>query len=216
MRAVGHIYTDENHQREAARLAMWLFLVTEVLLFGGLFVAYAVYRWQYPASFAAASRKLDLWLGAINTLVLIGSSLTIVLAHQAAELRRSSALAIFLATTILLGGVFLGIKSAEYAHKFHEHLVPGTHFVWSTADAHGSAADAGSAQIFFVLYFVLTGLHASHMVIGMLVLLVLLVWTLTAAQPPALSVELAGLYWHFVDIVWIFLFPLLYLIGLHL
>jgi cytochrome c oxidase subunit 3 len=215
MRAVGHIYADADHQREAARLAMWLFLVTEVLLFGGLFLAYAVYRWQYPASFAAASRKLDLWLGAINTLVLIGSSLTMVLAHQAAELRRSAALAIFLAATILLGGTFLGIKSAEYAHKFHEHLVPGTHFVWSTADAQGSAADAGSAQIFFVLYFVLTGLHASHMIIGMLVLLVLLVMTLTAAQPPALSVELAGLYWHFVDIVWIFLFPLLYLIGLH-
>jgi cytochrome c oxidase subunit 3 len=216
MRAVGHIYADVDHQREAARLAMWLFLVTEVLLFGGLFLAYAVYRWQYPANFAAASRKLDLWLGAINTLVLIGSSLTMVLAHQAAELRRTSALAIFLAATILLGGVFLGIKTAEYAHKFHEHLVPGTHFVWSTADAHGSAADAGSAQIFFILYFVLTGLHASHMIIGMLVLLVLLVMTLTAAQPPALSVELAGLYWHFVDIVWIFLFPLLYLIGLHL
>jgi cytochrome c oxidase subunit III len=212
------LFANINQQHEASRLAMWMFLLTEVMLFGALLTAYTVYRWLHPAAFADASRRLDAWLGTTNTLVLIASSLTMALAHQASQTEQRRKLVLFLAATLLLGAVFLGIKTAEYAHKFHEHLVPGPHFVWSPATGATAASPADSArgaELFFVLYFVLTGVHAAHMAVGLLILAVLIAWTLARIDALHSPVELTGLYWHFVDIVWIFLFPLLYLIGLH-
>jgi cytochrome c oxidase subunit 3 len=216
----GPIFSDVVEQREAARLAMWMFLLTEVMLFGALLTIYAAYRWLHPAAFSEASRHLDLWLGTTNTLVLIASSLTMALAHQAADARLRRILALLLTATLLLGSAFLAIKTYEYAHKIHEQLIPGRHFVWpvNAASTSSSAARDQSArgtELFFLLYFLLTGVHAAHMAVGIFVLLGLLGWTLAATELPATAIELTGLYWHFVDIVWIFLFPLLYLLGLH-
>ncbi len=191
-------------------LGMWVFLVTEVLFFGGLFATYAVYRSSYPAAFAAASRELDLVLGAVNTGVLITSSLTMALAVHAAQVGERRQLIACLGLTMLLGAVFLGIKGIEYYHKFIEHHVPGPNFQFEPAHAR-------HAQIFFSLYFVMTGLHALHIIVGIGVLLVMLFlsWRGTIAIDYYSPIETSGLYWHFVDIVWIFLFPLLYLIGRH-
>ena len=208
--ALQHHFQTLEQQQEAATLGMWIFLVTEVMFFGGIFAAYVVYRSLFPEAFAGASNHLDVRLGTLNTAVLIGSSLTMALAVHAGQMGRSSGIVAWLLATIGLGSVFLGVKAYEYAHKFHEHLVPGPHFAW-----HG--AEPGHAEIFFGLYFTLTGVHALHMVIG----IGLLSWLVRAARRGRFSaaystpVELTGLYWHFVDIVWIFLFPLLYLIGRH-
>ena len=208
--ALAHQFDSLEQQTEAATLGMWVFLVTEVLFFGGLFVTYAVYRAFYPAAFAAASHELDLVLGATNTAVLITSSLTMALAVHAAQLGQRRPLLIFLVLTMLLGTVFLGIKAVEYYHKFAEHHVPGAAFQFEKEYAR-------HAQIFFSLYFIMTGLHALHMVIGIGVLLVMWFWSWrgTITVEYSSPIEISGLYWHFVDIVWIFLFPLLYLIGRH-
>jgi cytochrome c oxidase subunit 3 len=208
--ALAHQFDSLDQQKETATLGMWVFLVTEVLFFGGLFLTYAIYRSWYPRAFAAASHELDVTLGTINTAVLITSSLTMALAVHAAQLGRRNLLMTLLVATMVLGGVFLGIKSVEYYHKFAEHHVPGPGFTFEPEYAR-------NAQIFFSLYFLMTGLHALHMIIGLAVLLVMLWWawrgTVTAEYYS--PVEITGLYWHFVDIVWIFLFPLLYLIGRH-
>jgi cytochrome c oxidase subunit III len=208
--ALQHQFDDLDQQTEAATLGMWVFLATEILFFGGLFTVYAVYRHAYPAAFAAASRELDITLGAINTVVLIGSSLTMALAVHAAQTGGRRLTSMFLIATIVLGGVFLGIKATEYAHKFAEHHVPGPAFQFSPEYFR-------QAQVFFSLYFAMTGLHALHMVIGIGVLLVMvwLSWRGRFSSRYYTPVEVTGLYWHFVDIVWIFLFPLLYLIGRH-
>jgi cytochrome c oxidase subunit 3 len=205
-----HQFDDTAQQYEASALGMWVFLVTEIMFFGGLFTAYVAYRSAYPAAFGLASDHLDLTLGAVNTAVLIGSSLTMALAVHSSQLGKRTALVIFLLLTMALGSVFLGIKAVEYAHKFEQHVVPGPHFIF-----HGP--DANHAEIFFSLYFAMTGLHAIHMIIGLGVLAVLVLQARkgrfgTRYHTP---IELAGLYWHFVDIVWIFLFPLLYLIERH-
>lgn len=189
---------------------MWIFLVTEIMFFGGMFLAYLIYRASLPHLFARASSELDLTLGAVNTVVLILSSLTMALAVFAAQAGTRKTLIFFLLATILLGLVFLGIKSVEYRHKFEHHLFPGSHFRYE-------GPEAREAQIFFGLYFAMTGMHALHMIIGIGVLSVL-VWMARRGRfsPEYFSpVELSGLYWHFVDIIWIFLFPLLYLIGRH-
>jgi cytochrome c oxidase subunit III len=208
--AHAHQFDSLGQQTEAATLGMWVFLVTEVLFFGGLFITYTVYRYFYPAAFAAASHELDIMLGGINTAVLITSSLTMALAVHAAQLGQRQRLMMFLVATMVLGSVFLGIKGVEYYHKFAEHHVPGATFQFEKEYAR-------HAQIFFSLYFIMTGLHAVHMIIGIAVLLVMWVWAwrggITAEY--AAPIEISGLYWHFVDIVWIFLFPLLYLIGRH-
>jgi cytochrome c oxidase subunit 3 len=206
---VAHHFDDAEQQRDAATLGMWVFIVQEVLFFGGAFVAYAVYRSWYPAAFAHASRELDIVLGAINTAVLITSSLTMALAVHGAQVGRRPQLLWGLAATMALGATFVVIKAFEYAHKFHEGLVPGPRFTY-----HG---DAEEAELFFSVYFALTGLHALHMVIGLGILGVLFAMARRGRFGPHYytPVELTGLYWHFVDIVWIFLFPLLYLIGLH-
>ena len=208
--ALAHHFGSLQEQKEAATLGMWVFLVTEVLFFGGLFATYAIYRSWYPDAFAAASRELDVTLGTINTAVLITSSLTMALAVHAAQLGQRTKIIVFLVLTMALGGVFLGIKSVEYYHKFTEHLIPGPGFQFEKEHIR-------HAQIFFSLYFLMTGLHALHMIIGFGIMLVMLWWawrgTITAEYFS--PIEISGLYWHFVDIVWIFLFPLLYLLGRH-
>jgi cytochrome c oxidase subunit 3 len=208
--AVAHQFDDLEQQNESGELGMWLFLCTEVMFFGGLFLAYTIYRTQDEATFAAASRELDFWWGTINTVVLLTSSLTIALATHAAESMQRKNLMWLLTATMTLGSVFLGIKGMEYYHKYQHHLMPlmGLPFEW-----HGPAA--GHAEMFFDLYFALTGLHALHMIIGLGILLVLLIKASRGGLLGdfAAPVRITGLYWHFVDIVWVFLFPLLYLIG---
>jgi cytochrome c oxidase subunit III len=206
-----HHFDNLDQQFEASALGMWLFLVTEILFFGGLFLAYLVYRLTYPQAFAEASHELDVVLGGVNTAVLIGSSLTMAMAVWSAQLGRRSGQLLFLGLTIGLGLVFLGIKAVEYSHKFEHNLVPGASFHFE------SARDPQHAQLFFSLYFVMTGLHALHMVVGIGLMTVLFVMAFKGRFTKAYHtpVEVSGLYWHFVDIVWIFLFPLLYLIDRH-
>jgi cytochrome c oxidase subunit III len=209
-RALAHQFEDLGQQREAATLGMWVFLVTEVLFFGVLFATYSVYRSWYPGAFAAASHELLIWPGTINTAVLITSSLTMALAVHAAQTGERRLLMMFLVATMLLGVAFLGIKGFEYYTSFHEHHVPGPDFQFE-------AEYAQQAQIFFSLYFLMTGLHALHMIIGLGIMAVMLwlSWRGTINAEYYNPIEISGLYWHFVDIVWIFLFPLLYLIGRH-
>jgi cytochrome c oxidase subunit III len=205
---VAHHFEDMDQQREATSLGMWAFLVTEVMFFGGVFAGYAVCYSLSPAAFGEASKKLSVVLGATNTAVLICSSLTMAFAVRSAQLNQRKRLLGFLVATMLLGSVFLGIKAVEYSHKFHEHLVPGSSFGFE-------GPNAGGAQIFFSFYFAMTGLHALHMIIG----IGLMIWLLVKTNRGRFSseyyspVENVGLYWHFVDIVWVFLFPLLYLIS---
>jgi len=208
--ALAHHFEDLGQQREAAALGMWVFLVTEVLFFGGLFAAYSIYRSWYPDAFAADSHELDVVLGTINTAVLITSSLTMALAVHAAQTGGRKLLILFLVVTMLLGATFLGIKGIEYYRKFVEHHVPGPAFQFEKEYFR-------HAQIFFSLYFVMTGLHAIHMIIGLGIMAWMLWWSWngTITREYASPIEISGLYWHFVDIVWIFLFPLLYLIGRH-
>ena len=208
--ALAHQFEDLEQQREVASLGMWLFLVTEVLFFGGLFLVYSVYRGWYPADFAAASHELIVWAGTLNTVVLITSSLTMALAVHAAETGNRRLLILLLLATMALGCVFLGVKAFEYRTEYLEHHIPGSSFEFAPEHAL-------HAQIFFSLYFIMTGLHAVHMIIGLAVMAVMVWLSWRGRITPEYSnpIEVAGLYWHFVDIVWIFLFPLLYLIGRH-
>ena len=208
--ALAHHFEDLGGQKEAASLGMWLFIAQEVMFFGGLFLAYTVYRNLYPAAFAEASHHLDWKLGGINTAVLIGSSLTMALAVHAAALGHRRKIVLYLILTVVLGSIFLGVKVVEYGDKFEHHLVPGPQFQFE-------GPHARPAQIFYSLYFAMTGLHALHMIIGIPILLVLAWMAHRGRYGPAYHtpVEMTGLYWHFVDIVWIFLFPLLYLVGHH-
>jgi cytochrome c oxidase subunit III len=205
-----HHFDDLDQQHEAATLGMWLFLATEVLFFGGLFTAYMLYRVWYPDTFGAASRTLDITLGTINTTVLITSSLTMALAVRAAATDERRKLMLFLVLTMVLGAMFLGIKGVEYYQKFEEHHIPGFGFHFE-----GTAPER--ANLFFSLYFAMTGLHALHMIIGLVLMTVMLVmaWRGKFSARWHTPVEISGLYWHFVDIVWIFLFPLLYLVDRH-
>lgn len=197
-------------QKEATLLGMWAFLITEIMFFGGLFGAYTLYRHLYYAAFVAGSYELDITLGAINTAVLIFSSFTMAMAVHSAQTNARKKLIVFLILTIILGCVFLGIKAVEYNHKYHSHHIPGASFEF--AEPH-----TGAAEIFFSLYFAMTGLHALHMIVGVGIMLVMLVLAYRGRFSSEYygPVEIAGLYWHFVDIVWIFLFPLLYLLGRH-
>ena len=195
--AAGHeAHMDPVTAREAATLGIWTFLATEVLLFGGLFTAYVVFRIKYPQLFYEGHLKLDRVLGAINTLVLIGSSLTVALGIGAIRMGKVRLLRMYLALTILLAAVFLGIKYVEYSEKFSHGLHPGT-------------------DMFFSLYFMLTGLHGIHVLAGMGVLggVLYLAGKGRYSESYHTPVEISGLYWHFVDLVWIYLFPLLYLVG---
>jgi cytochrome c oxidase subunit 3 len=207
---VAHQFDDNIQQQEAANLGMWAFLGTEVLFFGGMFLAYTVYRMTYTAAFADASNHLDVVLGTINTAVLIASSLSVVLAVHAAQENNHRLLVRMLLLTIVLGLIFLGIKFTEYEHKWHEQLVPGLNFNYP-------GEYSRNAAVFFSLYFAMTGMHAVHMIVGIGVFVVLALQARRRRFSRAYytPVEVAGLYWHFVDIIWIFLFPLFYLLGRH-
>ena len=207
---LAHQFEDLAQQREVASLGMWVFLATEILFFGGLFLVYSVYRVWYPAAYTAWSHELLVWAGTTNTVVLISSSLTVVLAVHAAETGNNRALIWLLLATIAFGFVFLGIKSFEYWTEYKEHHVPGLSFEFEKPYI-------VQAQIFFLLYFVMTGLHALHMIIGIGIMaaMVWMAWRGRITPEYPNPIEVSGLYWHFVDIIWIFLFPLLYLIGRH-
>lgn len=196
-------------QQHAARLGMWLFLATEILLFAGLFVCYANYRFVFPDGFAAASRHLNLTLGTVNTLVLITSSFTAAMAvHYAKEAKNRMVVVMFILTILMALG-FLVIKYFEYSHKIHAGQLPGPYFT----DPEPSLQVAG-VPMYFTIYFLSTGLHGFHVIIGMIVL----AWVGFKANRNEFSarnytaVELGSMYWHLVDLVWIFLFPMLYLI----
>ncbi len=229
-----------EQQKEAGTLGMWVFLLTEILFFGGLFMAYTLYRIWYFDAFAAASSSLDLFLGGFNTAVLIGSSLTMAFAVRAAQTNKRMATVNWLIATIILGGVFLGVKVIEYKDKFDHHHVPGPNFVWAEPGHEAPAATATNGQpehavpaaghagaspeqlqrttqIYFSLYFTMTGLHALHMIVGVGIIAVI-IWMAYRGRFDSqyyTPVEMTGLYWHFVDIVWIYLFPLLYLVERH-
>ena len=198
-------------QKEASTLGMWIFLVTEIMFFGGMFLAYTVYRSLYPNVFSMASNTLNMVIGAVNTAVLLCSSFTMVLAVRSAQIGNRKALILFLILTMLFGMAFLGIKAYEWNEKFVEHHVPGPTF-----HLEGTPMQ-GQAQLFFSLYFAMTGVHALHMVVGVGIMLTLLFQAYAGRYTPDYytPVDIGGLYWHFVDIIWIFLFPLLYLIGRH-
>jgi cytochrome c oxidase subunit III len=206
--ALAHQFDDIEQQHESVSLGMWIFLATEVMFFGGMFLGYAIYRGAYAAAYAEASRHLDVVMGSINTAVLLCSSLTMALAVHAAQLGARRAAIIFLMATIVLGSAFLGVKGIEYYHKYEEHLIPGANFEFS-------AQNKNHAQIFFSFYFAMTGMHALHMVIGIAIMLVMILFTWRGRYSPEyyFPIEMTGLYWHFVDIVWVFLFPLLYLVD---
>jgi cytochrome c oxidase subunit 3 len=217
--ALLHHFATEAQQKNAASLGMWLFLAQEVMFFGGMFCAYLIYRYKYFGDFGAASQTLNIWWGTANTAVLICSSLTVVLAVRAAQLGKRKALVGWLVLTIVLGLVFLGVKGIEYADKFEEHHVPGAtfHFVGTVPSHPDIAVNQHHAEIFFSLYFAMTGMHALHMIIGVGLFgtLAFFAWRGKYSPNYYTPIENAGLYWHFVDIVWIYLFPLLYLIDRH-
>jgi len=208
-----HHFETAEQQYESATLGMWAFIAQEILFFGGLFGGYCVYRNLYTDAFRAASSLLDIPLGTFNTVVLIGSSLTMALAVRCAQQGRPKAIISWILATLALGSVFLVVKYFEYSHKWHDNLVPGASFEWNHPEFVN--VFGGNVKIFFSFYFVMTGMHALHMVIGAF----LMFWLIYKVMRGQINehyytpVENMGLYWHFVDIVWIFLFPLLYLIG---
>ncbi len=207
-------YKTMEQQRETASLGMWIFLSTEVLFFGGLFMTYTLNRSTYPDIFSEASKTIRLSLGAVNTVVLIASSLTMAMAVWSSQTGKKKLLTLFLIATLALGCVFLGIKAIEYHEKYVEHHIPGWNYQF---EPNADVATNAHTQLFFSLYFGMTGLHALHMIVGAGLLIWLIKESLRGRFTPEYNtpVENIGLYWHFVDIVWIFLFPLLYLIDRH-
>jgi cytochrome c oxidase subunit 3 len=226
-----HHFENVDQQADAAGFAMWLFLLTEVMFFGGMFTAYLIYRnWYYPA-FVEASHQLNVFWGTLNTAVLITSSFTMAMGVWCAETRKKSGLILCLVITFLLGLVFLGIKTIEYTEKIEKHHVPGFHYsvnsftnpasdpeVYKEYHDKPLALDmARHTEVYFSLYFAMTGMHALHMIIGIAILGFMIFRAKAGAYTSGhvTFVENFGLYWHFVDIIWIFLFPLLYLISRH-
>jgi cytochrome c oxidase subunit 3 len=203
-------FRDLEQQRQAATLGMWIFLMTELLLFGGLFTAYAVYRSAYPETFAEASRHLSAPIGTINTAILIISSFGIALGVYGAQTNGRKRLLWGLLLAIVLGTAFLGLKAYEYHDHWVHHEVPGLNFLWTKPHPE-------QAQVFFFLYFAMTGVHAIHLTIGIGIVCFILfqAWRRKYSKEYHTPVEVGGLYWHFVDVIWIFLYPLLYLIDIH-
>ena len=202
-----HHFTNAEQQSDAGKIGMWLFLVTEILLFGGLFVGFAIMQSLHREAFMAAHHHLDRTLGFINTIVLLCSSYTMVMAVDSAKTERRKKLIVHLLLTIAFAGVFLGIKYIEYSHKFHEGLLPGRFY-------HHQGDAVPGQFMFFSFYFMMTGLHGIHILGG----IAAIGWVLRRAVRGDFShqyytpVDLTGLYWHLVDLIWIYLFPLLYLI----
>jgi cytochrome c oxidase subunit 3 len=203
-------FDDRAQQTAAARFGMWIFLATEVLFFGGMILAYTVYRVGHAAAFADASQHLYMWIAAANTAILLLSSTAMVLAVRAAEGGFRGRAVLMLCATAALAVCFLLAKAGEYTLDVRDGIFPGPAFHAAPFE------DPGTAQLFFYLYFVMTAVHALHVFIGVVVILVLAFRLRRvpggSAAPLANTVEMTGLYWHFVDMVWIFLFPLLYLI----
>jgi len=205
---VQHHFVSSEQQFDTAKFGMWVFLVTEILFFGGLFAAYIVYRAWYPELFTLASEELDTLWGGVNTLVLIGSSLTVAMAIKSAQLNQKKAIIINLGITVALACVFMVIKYFEYTHKFHLGIFPGEFYTYE-------GVDHPRSNIFFSLYYMMTGLHGIHVLIG----IGLMIWLMVKSFKGRFDseyytpIEITGLYWHLVDIIWIFLFPLFYLID---
>ena len=243
MHRTGELYGQFEtleQQKETSTLGMWIFLMTEVLFFGGLFMTYTINRHAYSAAFGMGGNTLDLKLGGLNTVILIMSSLTMAMSVWAAQVGKKKQVTAFLIATLILGTAFLGVKAIEYKQKFDHHLIPGRSFDISfcvnSPSACGLTASGleaekkeieeafardpelnSHAQLYFSLYFGMTGLHALHMIIGAGLLVWLIIESRAQRYGPGYNtpVEVTGLYWHFVDIVWIYLFPLLYLIDRH-
>ena len=209
-----HHFDDSEQQFESSTLGMWVFLLTEVMFFGGMFAAYTIYRQIYFDVFAKASTSLNATIGAFNTCVLLLSSFTMVMAVRSGQLGKRKAIIGWLILTLIFGSAFLGVKAIEWNEKYVEHHIPGPSFHFDEV----AESEQGHAQLFFSLYFAMTGLHALHMVVGAGMLL----WLIWAAKVGTYSakyytpIDIGGLYWHFVDVIWIFLFPLLYLIDRHM
>jgi cytochrome c oxidase subunit 3 len=217
---LAHHFEDLEQQHEAAALGMWVFLATEVLVFGALFTSYSVYRCWYPHDFEAASQRLNVLIGAINTVVLLTSSLTMALSVYAAQTGRQRMLLICLVLTAALGTLFMILKGVEYYDDYRQNLVPKLAFRdqdWTHPEPPGIRADPEHVKLFLLFYYIMTGLHAVHLTVGIGVM----IWVILLARRRTFSasyystVEVSGLYWHFVDIVWIFLLPILYLTGTH-
>ena len=209
-------FDTAEQQKDASTLAMWIFLITEIMFFGGMFAAYTIYRSTYPIVFAVASSSLDVVVGAINTCVLLLSSFTMVMAVRAGQLGQRNMIIFFLVLTLIFGSVFLGVKAYEWTNKYEEHHMPGQAAFHLEGLPNGP--QQGQAKLFFSLYFAMTGLHALHMVVGVGILS-MLIWQTRKGKFSAdyfTPIDISGLYWHFVDVIWIFLFPLLYLIDRHL
>lgn len=203
-----HHFSTMEQQQDASMLGMWVFLITEIMFFGGMFFGYMVYRFYYYAAWLEGSQHMDFWWGTINTVVLLCSSLTMVLAVRSTQLNRRKSTVVFLLVTIMFGVAFLGIKAIEYHSHWTEHQFPGLNWSWP-------GPYSSQVALFFSFYWAMTGFHALHMVIGIgLVLFIAYrAWKGKYGAHYFNPVENVGLYWHFVDIVWIYLYPLLYLIG---
>jgi len=219
-----HHFENIAQQNESNLVLMWTFLATEVMFFGALFLAYTVYRSSNPGVFRAAHHSLDVWAGTLNTFILLTSSLFMALGVRAAQLQNRRAETLWIAATILLAFGFLCVKGYEYHHKWVEHLVPGPTFQFQQEGAAvpgtpnnlrtGGPDFTDRVQMFFVLYFIMTGLHGIHVIVGILVMAALIYvrWRRKNEEQHFMPIEMTGLYWHFVDLVWIFLYPLFYLI----
>jgi cytochrome c oxidase subunit III len=207
---VGEQFENLEQQKHADTLGMWVFLATEIMFFGGMFTGYAVYRNMYPTAWGMASRHTSFAIGTINTFILLTSSLTVVMGLHSARTGKNKRLIVFLILTIFLGAAFLGLKGLEYYQHYEDHKIPGYNFSFEPAYAK-------SAALFMCFYFVMTGVHALHMIIGIGLMSFLLILTFRnrIRQEFPAHVDIIGLYWHFVDIVWIFLYPLLYLVDRH-
>jgi cytochrome c oxidase subunit 3 len=226
-----HHFETMDQQVDATGFAMWLFLLTEIMFFGGLFCSYLIFRNWYYQAFVVASHQLDIFWGTLNTLLLIVSSFTMAMGVWSAEMRKKGLLTLFLVLTWILGVAFLGVKTIEYSEKIEKHHVPGFHYslksftdaksdmeVWDRYHDKDLPVDmARHTELYFSLYFAMTGMHALHMIIGIgiLTFMIFMARRDKYTTGHVTFVENFGLYWHFVDIIWIFLFPLLYLISRH-
>jgi cytochrome c oxidase subunit 3 len=221
-----HHFDDMAQQRECNTLMMWCFLATEIMMFGGLFCAYAVYRWSFPHAWAIGSHHIKWFMGSVNTGVLLVSSLTMAMAVHSAALRNKRRLVGYLVATLVLGVAFIGIKGVEWTQDYYEGLAPGVQWNYYDTTIHPDHAkdvaelakegvSPNAVKMFMVFYFFMTGLHGFHMLVGIILVSVLLVMAIKGrfTEGNDQPVEISGLYWHLIDIIWIFLFPLLYLVS---
>jgi len=206
-------FDDLEQQDDTTKLGMWTFLATEVMFFGGMFLAYILFRWKYHGGFAVGSNQLYKYVGFLNTCALLCSSLSMALAVDYAKLGKLRLAVINMMITMALGTLFIAVKAAEYTVDYYEGLIPG--LSWGPSPEHVPADLVSNVELFFVLYFAMTGLHALHMVIGIVAIGILAFLIAKNQFADGTTVETLGLYWHFVDLVWVFLYPLLYLIDLN-